>query len=330
MPRRSISYDLLSIGDATVDVFLKIHDATVQCALNKRDCLFCLRYADKIPVEEVHRVPAAGNAANNAVGSARLGLSVALVAILGGDEDGRGILRELRRNHVATSFVRIDRGHRTNYSVVLNFQAERTILIHHVPRTYRLPALAPARMVYLTSMGQGWERILPALRRYLRSSGSKLAFNPGTHQLRSPAATLRALLKDTDILLVNREEAADILRCSAGVSPRKLLTGLRALGPATVVVTDGPSGSYGLVDHAAYAMPAFPFPAMERTGAGDAFSTGFLAALLDGKDVRTALRWGTANAGSVVLRIGPQLGLLRLSALQAFLRRFARVTPRAL
>lgn len=328
MARRA--YDILSIGDSTVDLFLMMHDATVQCALNRRDCLFCLRYADKIPVEEIHEVPAAGNAANNAVGSARLGLSTAIVTILGNDEYGHGILREFERNHVETPFVQTDRRQRTNYSVVLNFQGERTILIYHAPRTYRLPPLTPARIVYLTSMGKGWERIYPALRRYLSWSGAQLAFNPGTHQLRTSSEILRKFLRLTSILLLNREEGAHLTRRSVGTSPHTLMKGLRDLGPSTVVLTDGTAGSSVLSDRAAYTMASFPPPAVERTGAGDAFSTGFLAALLRGEDTRAALRWGSANATSVVQKIGPQAGLLRPKELQALLRRFARVQPRSL
>ncbi|TSC72277.1 MAG: putative Ribokinase [Parcubacteria group bacterium Gr01-1014_38] len=330
MQKRRVPYDLVSIGDATVDVFLKLHDATVHCTLNRRACLLCFRYADKIPVEAVTRVPAAGNAANNAVGSARLGLSVAMVTTLGSDEAGRGIAAELRKNGVAMPYVIFDRRRGTNYSTVLSFQGERTILIYHEPRTYRLPVLAPSFRVYLTSMGKGWERIVPPLLRYLQTSGASLAFNPGTHQLRGKPSALLSLLKRTDVLLVNREEAATILKRSPSVTPRTLLSGLHALGPATVVITDGPAGSYALRDGDAWSMPPYPLPAVERTGAGDAYSTGFLAALSYGTDIADALRWGAANAGSVIQKIGPQAGLLTRSGIQGLLRRYPRLVPKPL
>lgn len=322
--------DLLSIGDTTVDVFLKIDDATVTCSLHRRACLLCLRYADKIPVASVHRVPAAGNAANCAVGSARLGLAVSLVTTVGADEAGHDILRELRRNRVPTSYVTRDRRHGTNYSTVLNYQGERTILVYHEPRTYRLPPLPRTRWLYLTSMGKGWERIVPSLLRYLRNTGAQFVFNPGTHQLRAARALLARVLQKTHLLLVNREEAEFLLRSEPGTSVRALLSGLQRTGPSTVVITDGPKGAHALAGTQRWFMPPFPVAAVERTGAGDAFSTGFLGAMAYGRTIADALRWGTTNAGSVIQHIGPQAGLLRLPELRRWLRRTPSLVPRAL
>ncbi len=327
---RQAAYDLLSIGDATVDVFLKIHEATVQCQLDRRQCLLCLRYADKIPVEDVRQVKAAGNAANNAVGSSRLGLRAALASIVGNDEAGRGILSELKRDRVATAYVSTDRRHPTNYSTVLNFRSERTILVYHAPRIYRLPPLAPARLAYLTSMGEGWEKIIPALRRYLRANGTLLAFNPGTYQLRAAFRDLEPVCRAAEVLLVNREEAAHLLRTRPGARPRTLLAGLQKLGPRIVVITDGPAGSYALHDRDAWFMPAGPHKAVERTGAGDAYSTGFLAALLYERGVAEAVRWGTLNADSVVQDIGPQAGLLTLSQMKRALGQYPKPVARPL
>lgn len=328
--RRSVAYDLIAVGDATVDVFLQLHEATVQCTVDRRACLLCLRYADKIPVEAVHRVAAAGNAANNAVGASRLGLRVALFTILGEDENGRGIARVLRQSGVATPYVVFDRRHPTNYHTVLNFRGERTILVHHAPRTYRLPRLQKTSSVYLTSMGRGWERIVRPLLRYVKTTGASLAFNPGTYQLRSPTNVLRPLLKATRVLLVNREEAAYLLRTKPGSSPRTLLHRLAALGPATVIITDGTRGSYAFHEQDAWFMPPFPIPAVERTGAGDAFSTGFLAALFQGTGIAEALRWGTANAGSVIQFVGPQAGLLTRAGMRRMLRQYPALGARPL
>lgn len=329
MPQRA-PYDIIAIGDAAVDVFLRIRDVSLHCQLDRRQCLLCLRYADKIPVEAVQQVKAAGNAANNAVGSARLGLRAALVSILGNDEAGRGIAAELRRNRVDTAYVTVDRRHATNYSTVLNFRGERTILVYHAPRRYVLPRLASSFLVYLTSMGESWERIAAPLLRYLRRGSALLAFNPGTHQLASGTAALRPVLARCDVLLVNREEAAHLLGSRPAVTPQKLLAGLSALGPKTIVVTDGPAGSYALHDHDAWFMRAYPKPAVERTGAGDAFSTGFLAALVYGQGIAEALRWGTFNAGSVVQQVGPQAGLLTRTELRRLLRQYPKLVARPL
>jgi len=55
-----------------------------------------------------------------------------------------------------------------------------------------------------------------------------------------------------------------------------------------------------------------PVPAVvvEKTGAGDSFATGCLAAIMLGQSMRTALLWGSLNAASVIGQVGTQPGLL--------------------
>src|SRR5882672_379103 len=80
-------HDIISIGDATLDTFIKIEEASVMCTLNKDVCVLCLSYADKIAIDRPVKV-VGGNAANNAVGSARLGMKAAIYTVLGSDETG--------------------------------------------------------------------------------------------------------------------------------------------------------------------------------------------------------------------------------------------------
>lgn len=330
MPRRPPVLDLISLGDATTDVFLEIDDASVYCHLREKECLLCIEYADKIPVRRFTELLGVGNAANNAIGSARLGLRTALWAILGDDDAGRKTLRTVFiPERVQPRYIEFDPRHGTNFSTVINFHAERTILVYHQPRTYRLPTLAPASWAYLTSMGKGWETIIPDLLSYLQRTGTKLAFNPGTHQLLSSPRKLRKLLAHTEALILNTEESSRLLHTKKGTF-RERIHGLRKLGPRLVVVTDGPKGSYAGAADAFWYMPIMPVPVVERTGCGDSFSTGFLAALFRGASVPEAMRWGTANAASVIQYIGAREGLLTERGMRRLLRRHARVVARPL
>lgn len=87
---------------------------------------------------------------------------------------------------------------------------------------------------------------------------------------------------------------------------------MRDLGPEIVVITDGPEGAYTYDGEEMWHMPMYPDPAppVDRTGAGDAFSSTFTAALAAGEDIPTALSWGPINSMSVVQYIGAQEGLL--------------------
>ena len=70
-------YDIVSIGDTTIDAFIELHEASVHCAVDHTNCQLCLSYADKVPYENLTMLPA-GNSTNNAVGSARLGAKPAV------------------------------------------------------------------------------------------------------------------------------------------------------------------------------------------------------------------------------------------------------------
>ena len=312
---RPAEYDLISIGDTTTDVFLKISSASVHCHLKERACQLCITYADKVPVEQATEILGAGNAANNAVGAVRLGLRTALWTILGDDPVGQRTVREVfAKEGVGTRYIEFDPRHGTNFSAVINFHAERTILVHHEPRTYRFPRLPSSWLVYLTSMGREWGVILPHLLAYLRRPGARLIFNPGTHQLATATTDIRRILPVTDILIVNREEARTLLRVARG-APKLLLRGLLRHGPRAVVMTDGANGAYAMSAQEAWYMPVIPTRLVERTGAGDSFATGVLVARFFGKPLSDALLWGALNAASVVQYVGGREGLLSRATL---------------
>lgn len=318
---------LLAVGDATKDVFINIEEATVSCTLNTEACLLCLNYADKIPVKSVVQVRAAGNAANAAVGTRRLGHTSALLTILGDDDDGHELQEALRHEKVDHRFVQFDKKHATNYSTVLNFKGERTILIHHEPRTYCFPKKVPhADWVYYTTLGEGHERLEKGLLAYLkRHPNTKLLFNPGVFQLRRGRKALNPVLKRSTILIVNKHEAELLLEERQGHEMPNLLMRLHDLGSDIVIITDGPRGSCAYTGKEMWSLGVFPGKAKERTGAGDAYATGLVNGLVSKKSLPEAMRWGTANAWSVIRDIGPQKGLLDAAGMKKTLSKFLSI-----
>lgn len=323
-------YDIISIGDATLDTFLTLNEANVLCNVNREECWLCLNYADKIPVESLNRT-IGGNAANNAVGSARLGLKTAIYSVLGGDDTGEKVKNALSDEGVDEKYLKMEKGKSTNFSVVLNFQQERTILVYHEKRKYKLPKMDPARWIYYTSMGKGFESIQPDLVKYIKKNKCNVGFNPGTYQLKAGAKVLAPILKLTTVLIVNKEEAKTL----TGTNNAKDREGLKdlmkkvwAMGPNIVVVTDGPNGSYSFDGKTYQYIGILPVPILQRTGAGDAFSTGCLAALIHGKSLAEAMRWGTVNSASVIQKLGPQAGLLSKSEMAKMLKDNPKVSPK--
>src|SRR3989344_7135630 len=186
--------DIISIGDPTIDTFLLIHDIEIKNIGGEKKAI--INWGDKLPVDKMYRT-VAGNAANNAVGSARLGLSAAFYTVLANDVGGREIQHKMQKEKVSTRHIVIDDKHGTNASTVISFNGERTILVYHEHRTYKLPNFVPASWVYLTSMGDGFEKIYKDLGRYLYKYKVALGFNPGTFQLRKGAKANELMLKRT-------------------------------------------------------------------------------------------------------------------------------------
>ncbi len=309
-------FDLIAVGDTTQDIFLKMEDASVQCDLDGENCKICFDYADKISVSSKTDIPAVGNAANNAIGAARLGLRSAIYTVVGDDAQGHRAKDVFEESAVDTRYVAFDKEHGTNLSVVINFRGERTIFVYHEPRTYALPAFVPTTWMYLTSAsGDGvlqlHEQVLAYLDQYPKV---KLAFNPGTHQIHLGHMRLLPLLHRTELLFVNREEGAGVLEIRSR-DVKKLVHAFHRIGVKTIVLTDGPDGSYVSDGTQIKYLRIFRGPVVERTGAGDAYGSGFLSALIKGKSLAEAMLWGNANSTSVVQYIGARAGLLTEEAM---------------
>jgi len=306
-----MKYDFVALGDITTDAFIKLTDAEEHIEHGTRE--LCVRFGDKVPYDEVTEVRAVGNAANAAVAAARLGLSSALVAWVGNDENGKNCLETLRAQGVAQEYMTTEEGKHTNYHYVLMFGPERTILIKHEAFSYKLPAFAePPRYLYFSSISESAKEFHHEVARYCADHPeTKLVFQPGTFQIKLGTEELKDLYAVTEVFFCNKEEAQKILGTEES-DVKKLMAGIRALGPKTVVVTDGPNGSNIMDDSGAWHAPMYPDPAppVSRTGAGDATASTTVSYIIKGLAPHEALLRGLINAASVVQGIGAQTKLL--------------------
>lgn len=316
-------YDFLAIGDTVTDAFIKLSDAKVSCDINQEHCTITMAFGDKIPYESVEVVRAVGNSANAAVAAARLGLSSALVTNIGDDEEGTKTLEHLKGDSVLTDYVIVHKDKKTNYHYVLWYDNDRTILIKHEEYDYKLPEIKEPRWLYLSSLGAGTLEYQKAIVNWLNENPKvKLSFQPGTFQIKLGKDELKDVYKRAQIFFCNVEEAERILGIET-VGIMELLKRMRALGPETVIITDGPKGAYAFDGKAMWFVSAYPTSdsPFERTGAGDAFASTTVVALALGKDLPTALLWGATNSMSVVSKVGAQKGLLSRPELEEYLKK---------
>ncbi|MDO8424084.1 MAG: carbohydrate kinase family protein [bacterium] len=315
-------HDFLAIGDIVTDAFIKLKDASVHCDIDKKNCVICMPFAEKIPYESVEEVSAVGNSPNASVAAARLGLKSALVTNLGDDEEGKKCLEKLKQENVFTELVYVHQGKKSNYHYVLWYEADRTILVKHEEYEYKLPDLGEPKWVYLSSLGAKAEDYHKELSAYLKTHKNiQLAFQPGTYQLLLGPEHLKDIYSRTKIFVSNVGEAGRVLGMET-LGIKEMLKRLKELGPEMVVITDGPKGAHAYDGNEMWHQPSYPDPKppVDRTGAGDALASTTVAALSMGQDLETAMKWGMINAMSVVQEVGAQKGLLSREKIEEYLK----------
>ncbi len=326
MSGHDLNFDVLAVGDVVTDAFIRLLDDQAKASKDEDGKWLTIPFGVKIPFDHAEVIEAVGNASNAAVCMSRLGHKSGFVTNVGGDQHGRDMINSLHKDGVDTRFVRINPDKKSNYHYVLWYKDERTILIKHEEYDYHWPHFRPSEVpewIYFSSISKHALDMHDDIADWLAKHPEvKMAFQPGTFQIDMGAKRLAKLYHHTEVLIVNREEAAEI---SGGKHSdlHDLLDKLHELGPNIVVITDGPDGAYASDGEKRLKMPAYPDPKppFDRTGAGDAFSATFVAALMKGSDIEGALQWGPINSMSVVQQVGAQKGLLTEEQLAAYLEK---------
>lgn len=313
----SRQYDVITVGETTMDAFMTLDENNKKCRVTT-DNELCFRHGEKINVEK-YDFAMGGNATNVAVGISRLGLNVAPCTEIGDDEFSIKIRNWLAQEHIERLLM-IQTPGQTNFSVVINFQTDRTIFVQDVTRKHEFHFdEVAARCVYLTSLGETWEDAYTTALAFAREQKALLAFNPGHLQIKKGGKVVREVLSQTDLLFVNKEEAELLLMHHYGEKDddsdqyiQHLAEKLQKKGVKIVIITNGKDGSY-VLDRSGklYKKEMHPGEPVERTGAGDAYASGFLAATLHGLPIEKAMKWGSINAASVVSKVGAETGLLK-------------------
>lgn len=313
-------YNIFTIGGIKIDTFILIPEATVHCKLKMPECQLCIDYGKKIPVSSI-KVQVAGSAPNVAIGIAKMKKNAAVYSQMGKDLFHNIALEFLQKNNVDPKYVKASPGSESGFAAVLNYKGESTQLVKQNGKEFRLPKQLPkTEWIHISELGKGYEKLYKDLMRSKKTKKFKISFNPGTVQIKERKKELFNLIKVTDVLFLNYAEAEAILGVKEKTEIHRLMSQLKKLGPEYVVVTDGRNGAYAFDETQLDFAPMFPGPRIEATGAGDAFATGFLGALIHGKRHDEALRWGSVNAASVVNEIGPTKGLLSHAQIQKRLR----------
>ncbi|MBI2635745.1 carbohydrate kinase family protein [Candidatus Peregrinibacteria bacterium] len=315
----------LSIGGATYDLFVRT--GTDVLRENRGQKLIELPLGEKIRVQQVIET-CGGGAANTSVGLARLGCEANFCGIIGSDQWGQRQMDNLRKEGVGTAGVTIVEGETSSFSIILSAgSGERVILYdpgtnaHLHDANFDREAAADMDWIYLNHLHERScviEDDIASILEINRHIG--LTWNPGGAQLKKGAkdAMLMRLLAQTDLLILNAEEAAAF---TGGDSSEAAMRTLLRAGVHIVCICDGKNGSTASDgDRGWHCGVVSDAKAVDTTGAGDAFGAGATWALLRGESLQTALRAGTINAAGVIGVTGAQSGLLTDTEMRSRLR----------
>jgi len=272
-------YDIITIGAATRDVFVKsdvfdIHESdSVPHAMEA-----CFPMGAKIDIDELV-LETGGGATNAAATLARLGFKTATICAVGDDSSARDIFEAFAKDNISSEFVQKISGKRTGYSIIIVAgSGERSILVHR--GAARMTAAdkvdwtkVNAKWLYITSLGGNMELLTQALN-HAEENNIKVAWNPGNAELKLGMSGLEQLIKKVDVFNLNKEEASMLANTDSS-EMKIIFEKLRKLPKRLTIITDGPVGAHSAEPEGKILYTkTIDVPPVNTTGAGDAFGSG--------------------------------------------------------
>ena len=311
--------ELLTIGDSSIDQYMKVEDD----AADELGGEICFIHGSKIPVESFE-TSIAGNALNVSVGTTKLGISTHLYTEIGDDQNAQRIMDELKHLKIGTEFCIRNKGTLTDVHPIVVYKKDRTIFIYHAKREYEIRDWPKPQWIYYSSVGKYFENFQNKLVKYVNANPSiGVAFNPGTYHIKSGLEGIKNFLEATDILFLNKEETVQLV---GEGNVDELHMKLQELGPKLTVITQGAQGASANDGKTTISLPVFEEDSnvADKTGAGDAFSAGFLSAIINKRSLKEALTWGLINSSGVIRKVGAINGLRTKSEIEALVNKYER------
>jgi len=289
--------DIICIGMALVDSIIKGFDATPISASGYRAVSGSLNVG--------------GEAVNEAVTAAKLGVKTAIMCSLGTDDAGDTVINTLKRNKVATDYVIRSEEHPTPVTTMfVNEDGSRksiTNLAHKYnfhPENY-LEGLKGIRGVILGSLFRAPfddPQIIEAVLKNAKAEGA-LTFAdtklPNFNFLKPE--DISDSLKYVDYITPNEDEARYF---TGKEKPSDMADVFLKYGVKNVVVKLGSKGCYLKNKDMELLLPSYNIDAVDATGAGDNFVAGLACELLRGADIQEAVRFANACGAICTTAVG--------------------------
>jgi ribokinase len=308
-------YDVVTVGSAVVDILVKSDQFKIMKSHQlEGGVALCEVYGGKTEVENI-TLTTGGGAMNAAVSMARKGLLVAPIVKIGNDWAAELILKSVRDERLGKNLLITDAGDTGMSVVLIGPDGGRSILTHRgiagdiIPNEINWQECLGVRWFYVASTG-GNKTFLEDAFSIAKKNGTKIAFNPGRGEL-AWGIELKRFLTKIEVLIINKSEITTWLGIEFD-DKNELTRQIRELNIPFVVITEGNKGASVYHGGVVTKADAFDVKSVDDTGAGDAFGSSFVYGLSQEWNIEKALKFASANAASVVQKVGATDGLLSL------------------
>jgi sugar/nucleoside kinase (ribokinase family) len=326
--------EIITIGSATMDVFVECEDANIVSVSTKesRSEFMAYPYGAKMEVTDFAS-NVGGGGVNTALNFANLGLSTSVICKIGEDIYSKGIEEALCcKPNLDLSNIIQDKKVTTGFSIILlSFQGDRTVLAQRGANStlkkseINFEAIKNAKTLYIAPLSGESNRVLTTIVDFAEANGVKVCFNAGTTSIKKGFEYIKKIIDTAQIVVMNKEEASMCTKIQVRPDTRtekfskerihpdvvEMLKKLKINNQQVIVITDGKHGVYAYDGNKFYLCPQFPATVVSTLGAGDAFASTFCAALdRTNFDIGKSLIYGSVNAASIVANFGASEGFL--------------------
>lgn len=331
-------YDVITIGSATIDVFVETDSANIVsvCTKNKKSEFMSYPYGAKIDIDNFSS-NVGGGGVNTAMNFANLGFKTAAIFKIGDDIYSEGVLKAFKDKEVDLSNIVRDPSDSTGFSIILtSFQGDRTVLAHRGANAHireadiNFDAIKNSKFLYIAPLNGESNEIFDELMDFAEAHKVQTCFNAGTTSIKRGYEQLKRVLATAEVVVMNKEEASmatqievrpdtkEVKYSQELIHPdvKEMCKKLRVNNPQIIVITDGSRGAYAYDSKHFYYCPIFDGPIVSTLGAGDAFASTFCAAIAKTANIGKSLMYASVNSASVVSIFGATQGLLTFDEIE--------------
>ena len=332
-------YDVITIGSATMDVFVECEDANIVSVFSKskKSEFMSYPYGAKVEISDFAS-NVGGGGVNTAVNFANLGLNTSAIFKIGDDIYSAGVLESFEDKNVDLSNKIQDKSESTGFSIILvSFQGDRTVLAHrganaHIKKSdINFEAIKQSKLLYIAPLNGDSNKVLDDIVKFAHDNNVSVCFNAGTTSIKRGFNYLKTILATAQIVVMNKEEASMATQIQVRPDTREVKYSEELIHPdikemfqklkvndyQIIVITDGGNGAYAYNGEKYYYCPVFDGPVVSTLGAGDAFASTFCAALGRTQiDIGKSLMMASVNSAGVVSEFGAAKGLLTFDEIE--------------